>query len=201
MNNNISTNFNSAINSYELSINGQVFSSEEEGQFTIPLSVIEDININEFPTDVTLQIVPDNLPEFRDEFLFLPRINNAGGKHVFIDFNFCPDAKIVSGYTIGYPFYQEALIDLLLLNKKLKPEILANEFDGETFHFHCSIELPKDSIGNLFNATFKFFYTARLSVLKESKEFPAALRKKLKLSVKPSRRAKIQLSNDGELSE
>ena len=201
MNNNISTRFNSAISAYELNINGKVFSSSEEGKFTIPLSVIEDININEFPTDVTLEIEPDNLPEFRDDFPFLPRINNTSGKNVYIDFNFCPDAKYVSGYPIGYPHYQEALIDLLLLNKKLRPKILANEFDGETFHFHCSIELPKDSIGNLFNATFKFFYTARLSVLKESKEFPATLRKKLKLSIKPSRRAKVQLSNDGELSE
>lgn len=192
--NNISTSHNPTTGLYELNIDGQVFTSKEKDEFLVPLSVIEHININEFPVGITISPEPDNIPKIADDILILPRIKNINGKIAQIDLNCCPMAKNVAHDIRGYELYQEALIDLFILNKKLNPTIRANYFDhaNDQFHFHCSIELPANTVGVIFYTTYKFFYSSRWRVLDASHKLHQLLRKKLKLPAKPNKLAKVK---------
>lgn len=192
MKNDIQTSYNSITEKYELNINGQFYSSSNMNEFRIPLSVIENIEIREFPVGLTIIPDVDNMPDFKDQIIEVSKIKNSAGKKIEVEFNSCRNAEDVSTYFITYILYQETLADLLLLNKKIKPKILVNEFNGVRFYFYCSIKVPNDSIGNLILRTFEFFHTTRRKILRESLHFREILRKNLNLSANPSKQARVR---------
>ena len=116
-----------------------------------------------------------------------------------MDFNYCPDLEEVVHSNISYPLFQETLVDLLVLNEKLNPEILANGFEGSSFHFHCSIELPDNTIELLFQTTLDFYYSPaeRFEAGKKIRKF---LREEVGLPTEPSEVAKLAeiIFNDSE---
>jgi hypothetical protein len=190
--NKISTSHNPTNGLYELNITGQIFTSTVKDEFLVPFSVIAYFNSNEFPLGITIIPDPDNVKFKGFDHVISPRIKNLNGKKVSVEFNYCPKAEEVAHYKIGYPLYQELLIDHLLLNKNVKPKILVNEFTVDTFHFNCSIELPAGPIHEIFFSTLGYYQTSRCTVLEAGNKISQFLRKQLKLPVKPNKLAKVK---------
>lgn len=200
MKSNIVRNYNEALNRYELKINGLLFLSGEENLFEVPLNVIKQIKSSEFPEGLTLIPVLDKENGWGYNSLITLTIKNLDGKNACIGFNDCPNIEEVAHKIITYPLFQETLVDLLLLNKQLNPTILMNGFDGNSFHLHCSIELPDNIIGSLVQSAFDFYYLPAEQLDKAERKIIKLLREEVGLPEEPSELAKLGkiIFNDSE---
>jgi len=191
MKNIITTNYNTVLRRFELNINGWLITSQIENSFQVPLSVVKNIKITEFPRSLTIKPIRDNFSQFEEDYFISPRIKNLDGKNAYVDLDNCPDLEEVVHNNISYPLFQETLVDLLLMNKQLKPTILMNGFDGNSFHFHCSIELPDNTIEILFQTALDFYYTPAERLVEAGKKIRMFLREEVGLPAEPSEVAKL----------
>jgi hypothetical protein len=187
----ITSALNQQTKKYELNIRGEVYESEVANNFTVPLSVVEDLHINDFPLNITLNIVMDDTTKFNDRVLIIPRIKNSIGKTTSVEFNYCPEVNSVVHSAIGFPLKQELIAELLLSNTKFKPEIISNTFEIDTFHFTCSISIPKDKVGKMYYTVMEYYYSARWKVGDEGNLALDILRKKLGLPETSNPKAKL----------
>jgi hypothetical protein len=191
MKNIITINNNTVLNRFELNINGWLITSQIENFFQVPLSIVKNIRITEFPRGLTIKPIRGNTSQFEEDYFISPGLKNLDGKKAYVDFNNCPYLEEVAHNTISYPLFQETLVDLLLMNKQLKPAILMNGFDGSSFHFHCSIELPDNTIEILFQTTLDFYYSPAERLVEAGKKIRKFLREEVGLPADPSDTAKL----------
>ena len=198
--NGITTSYNAALDRHELKINGLLFLSGEENLFEVPLNVIEQIKSSEFPEGLTVIPELDKVNGCGYDSLITMTIKNLDGKSAYIGFNDCAYVEDVAHNIVSYPLFQETLVDLLLLNKQLNPTILMNGFDGNSFHLHCSIELPDNTIGSLVQSAFDFYYSAVEQLDKAERKIIKLLREEVGLPEEPSELAKLSqiILNDAE---
>jgi len=192
----ITITLNQQTKKYEMNIGGEVYESEVNDNFTVPLSAVEDLHINNFPLNVTLNIEMDDTTKFNDRVLIIPRIKNSIGKTASVEFNYCPDVSSVIHYDIGFPLQQQLIAELLLSNTKFKPEIISNSFEIDTFHFTCSISIPKDIVGKMYYTVMEYYYSARWKVGDEGNQVIGLLRNKLGLPGTPNQKAKLTATFD-----
>ena len=191
MKNIITTNYNTVLRRFELNINGWLITSQIENFFQVPLSIVKNIKITEFPRGLTIKPIRDNINQFEEDYFISPGIKNLDGKNAYVDFDYCPYLEEVVHNNISYPLFQETLVDLLLLNKQLNPTIEMNGFDGSSFHFHCSIELPDNTIELLFQTTLDFYYSPAERLVEAGKKIRKFLREEVGLPAEPSEAAKL----------
>lgn len=191
MKNIITTNYNTVLHRFELNINEWLITSQIENFFQVPLSIVKNIKITEFPRSLTIKPIRDNVSQFEEDYFISPEFKNKEGKKAYVDFSNCPDLEEVAHNTISYPLFQETLVDLLLLNKHLNPTIVMNGFDGSSFHFHCSIELPDNTIEILFQTALDFYYSPAERLVEAGKKIRMFLREEVGLPAEPSEVAKL----------
>jgi hypothetical protein len=186
----ITTRDNPINGSYELDINGRIFSSTKKNFFDVPLSVVRKINVNQFPIDVT--IVPRHFKKgIEVDLPLLPRFKNIDGKKASVELNHCPEIFLATAESKGYALYQETMVDMILLNTQLNPKILLNGFDARSFHLHYSIELDCNTVEKLYEGAAKFHLTQSKLIKVEVEKMQGIVRKALNLSVQPSQQSQL----------
>ncbi len=177
----------------ELIINGLHFTANEDYNVEIPVSVVKDISISDFPSNTVIAPTIDS--NHRGRPYLNPQILNLGNGKARVNFFHCLSTEEILHSNIGHPLFQETLAELLLLKSEFNPEILDNYYDVEnqTFHLHCSIELNTDTIQHLIYETEEYFYSfAALVVTGNNEKLREFLRTELGLDPNPSETAKIE---------